>query len=145
MANEHVVSQVLRKKMGQDARPSKAPRSSCLLQSAASAAGAPLHVPLPSPPKSPTARPRERTVTFAAAPDTNGSQGCRESGGGDGCALRLLPSQLLQQGVESMGGALEVSPSTFGGFTVREDFVTAMRLSISHAQSMPAEGEAACP
>jgi len=45
------------------------------------------------------------------------------------------------QGVESMGSALEVSPSAFGGFTIREDFVSAMRLSIRHTQSMPAEGK----
>lgn len=149
MANEHIVSQVLRNKMGRDARPSNAPRVSSLLQSAACAAGAPVHSPLPSPPKSPTVRPRERTVTFAAAQEANGhldcgGQGCRESMGGDNRAQRLLPAQLLQQGVESMGGALEVSPSAFGGFTVQEDFVMAMRLSISHAQSMPAEGEPAC-
>lgn len=45
------------------------------------------------------------------------------------------------QGVESMGSALEVSPSAFGGFTIREDFVSAMRLSIRHTQSMPADGK----
>ncbi len=148
IANEQIISQVLRKKMGQDGRPSNAPRVSALLQSANNAAGAPERAlpPLTSNKILP-ARPNERTFTFAATPiDTNGhmrhgNERRHESASRDGSTQRLLPSQLLQQGVESMGGALEVSPSAFGGFTVRENFVMAMRLNISHAQSMPAEGE----
>ena len=149
LANEQIISQVLRKKMDQDARPSKAPRVS-FLQSANNAAGAPgRSLPPSAHNKIPPARPNERTVTFAAARNDidghghvhQGSRGRHESASRDSSAQRLLPSQLLQQGVESMGGALEVSPSAFGGFTVREDFVMAMRLNISHAQSMPAEGD----
>ena len=133
IANEHIVSQVLRKKMAQDARAGD-PRVSSLLQS--------------SPLKSPTARPNMRTVTFAASQDTDehldrGSR-CGPGDASGSCAQMLLPSQLLQEGVKSMGGALEVSPSAFGGFTVREDFVMAMRLNFTHARSMPAEGEPAC-
>ena len=149
IANEHIISQVLRKKMGQDGRPSNAPRVSALLQSAGNVAGTPGRPLPPAPFKTLPARPSQRTVTFAAAQNpTNGhlhlaSPGRHESASGNSVP-RLLPSQLLQQGVESMGGALEVSPSAFGGLTVREDFVTAMRLNISHAQSMPAEGEPAC-
>ena len=145
IANQHIVSQVLRKKMGQDARTLIAARARPLLQSTAAAAAPAVQAPLPAPGRSlPARRPHGRTVTFAAADDRADCSSKRGQGNGDsGCALKLQPSELLQEGVKSMGGALEVSPSAFGGFTVRDDCVTAMRLSISHAKSMPTEGEPA--
>ena len=141
MANEQVVSQVLRKKMGPGNKATgNASRVSSLLQSGASTASA--HGMPRASGQLDSARPEQRTVTFAPAkkPQKIG-EGARGSGSAQPAPL---PSQLLQQGVQSMGGALEVSPSAFGGFTVREDFVGAMRLNMSQARSMPAEGGGDC-
>ena len=139
LANEQVVSQVLRKKIGLGNKAAgNASRVSSLLQSGASTASA--HGVPPAHGQLGPARPEQRTVTSAPS---DKPQKLEKNARGSGAAQpTLLPSQLLQQGVQSMGGALEVSPSAFGGFTVREDFVGAMRLNIFQARSMPAEGEA---
>ena len=142
MANEQVVSQVLRKKIGPGKKATgNASRVSSLLQSGASTASA--HGVPPASGQLGPARPeQQRTVTFA--PSKKPQKIEEDARGSGGAQPVLLPSQLLQQGVQSMGGALEVSPSVFGGFTVREDFVGAMRLNMSQARSMPAEGEGDC-
>jgi hypothetical protein len=141
VANEQVVSQVQRKKIGPGNKATgNASRVSSLLQSGASTASA--HGMPPASGQLGAAWPEQRTVTFA--PSKKPQKIEEDASGSGGAQPVLLPSQLLQQGVQSMGGALEVSPSAFGGFTVREDFVGAMRLNMSQARSMPAEGEGDC-
>lgn len=139
MANEQVVSQVLRKKIRPGAKASgTASRLSPLLQSALSSMNTYKHeAPAPAPALSegPPAKKQERTVTLGSIEDFSERSHASSP---------PLPSELLQEGVQSMGGALEVKPSAFGGFTVREDYVGSIRLRMSHARSMPAEGGPLC-
>ena len=149
IANEQIISQVLRKKIGPSDKTGSS-RISLLLHNASSDACSQAHPSKPvSSPEVPVrqgvsmpqpaqfdglpAR-RDGHITMCAEPTGGGQQGHASSP----C---MLPSELLQQGVRSMGSALEVHPSPFGGFTVREDYiaktVTAMRQAMDHTRSLP--------
>ena len=151
-ANEQIVSQVLRTKIGPGI--STGSSRSRLLQSASSVACAqaqsiksaasqdlptrqnvPMHHLVLS--DKPSAG-RDDCIMISAEP-IGGSQH------GNASSPCMLPSELLQQGVRSMGSTLEVHPSAFGGFTVREDYiaktVSAMGLTADQTRSLPTEGE----
>ena len=151
-ANEQIVSQVLRKKIGPSIKTGSS-KISPLLQSASSTACAQTHptnsassqelltrheVPVPQPALSDALPARRDDRIMIPAEPTGASQR------GHASSPCMRPSELVQQGVRSMGSALEVHPSAFGGFTVREDYiaktVSAMRLAMDQTHSLPAEG-----
>ena len=153
IANEHIISQVLRKKIGPSVKTGSS-RIGLLLHNASSNACSQAHptkaassweVPIrqgvstPQPEQS-GGLPARRDGRFGicAEPTGGGQQGHASSP----C---MLPSELLQQGVRSMGSALKVHPSPFGGFTVREDYiaktVSAMHQAMDQTRSLPTEGQ----
>lgn len=153
IANEQIISQVLRKKIGPSDKTGSS-RISLLLHNASSDACSQAHTTNPAssrdlPIRQGVAMPqpaqsdglpagRNGRLTTCAEPTGGGPQGHASSP----C---MLPSELLQQGVRSMGSVLEVHPSPFGGFTVREDYiaktVSAMRQAMDQTRSLPAEGQ----
>ena len=153
IANEQIISQVLRKKIGPSDKTGSS-RISLLLHNASNDACSQAHT-------TKSASSRELPVTQGVSmPQPVQSGGlparrdgrvtiCAEHTGGDqqghASSPCMLPSELLQQGVRSMGSALEVHPSPFGGFTVREDYIAktvlAMRQAMDHTRSLPIEGQ----
>ena len=153
IANEQIISQVLRNKIGPSDKAGSS-KISLLLHNASRDACSQAHtnnpasyqdlpirqgVSMPQPAQSGGLSARhDGRATICAEPTGGGQQGHASSP----C---MLPSELLQQGVRSMGSALEVHPSPFGGFTVREDYiaktVSAMRQAMDHTRSLPTEGQ----
>ena len=153
IANEQIISEVLRKKIGPSSKTGSS-KTSLLLHNASSVAcsqghnmksassqGSPmrqgvsmLHIAQPD--SLPANHDGRRMM--GAEPTGDGQQGHASSP----C---MLPSKLMQQGVRSMGSALEVHPSAFGGFTVREDYIAktvlAMRHAMDQTRSLPVEGQ----
>ena len=153
LANERIISQVLRKKIGPSDKTSSS-RISLLLHNASSDACPQAH---PINPASSQDLPIRKGVSMPQPAQSHGLP-ARRDGRGTKCAEPpgagqqghasspcMLPSELLQEGVRSMGSALEVHPSPFGGFTVREDYiaktVSAMRQAMDQTRSLPTEGQ----